>query len=139
MGGMIAGSFASLVLAALSVMIETFVFISTIWLFISLFLLSGFYFFRVKMSPINIDETGIWNDFQGSEKNYCRWSDVIRVIRRLEWSLFLGVKTETWILIADSEGKKTKLSFDNNLDGYEELSLLVAEQVQRRGIRIETG
>jgi len=51
--------------------------------------------------------------------------------------VFLENNTKVWILYATSEGRKTKLAFDNNIEGYEELERLVAEQVGRRGIRIE--
>jgi hypothetical protein len=84
-----------------------------------------------------IDEEGIWNSFRGKKENYCCWLNLSRAINRPDWSLLLEGNTELWILFFKSDAKKVKFIFDNNIQGYAELSRLVAERVERRGIRIE--
>lgn len=135
--GMIAGSVFCLISGLMVLFIDSFLVLSFICFALFIFLLTGYYDFRIMLSPVTIDEDGIWNSFRGAKRNYCQWADLGRVINRPDWSIFLEGNTDLWILFAKSQGNKTKLRFDNNIEGYTELARLVTEQVVRRGIKIE--
>lgn len=136
-GGMLGGSIVSLFGALLSIYIDTFYVLSLFCMVMATFFLILYYSFRISMSDIQINESGIWNLFRGKKRNYCRWSDLTRAINRPDWSLALQGKTELWMLFATSEGRKAKLTFDNNIEGYAELARFVEQQVKRHGIKIE--
>jgi hypothetical protein len=136
-GGMITGSAVILMLSLISLIVQAPIILSLTGIFIALLLLKGYFDFRVRLSPIIANEEGIWNSFCGIKKNYCIWSDLVRVINRPDWSIFLEGNTQVWILFSNYKDKKIKIVFDNNIEDYAELALLVTEQVGRRGIKIE--
>ena len=136
-GGMFYGAVLFLSFALIAIFLKGPLFLVFMSLGVSTFFLIIYIKFRISMSRIQIDEKGIWYLFRGKKKNHCEWSDVTRAVNRPDWSLALQGDIELWMLFAISRGKKTKLVFDNNIEGYAELACLVTEQVERRGIKVD--